>query len=323
MHNCESATIPAGRDISKVLAKLEVPFSPEQVHWRVMNTSNDKKRGQIVPYADPRAYIDRLNALFSPQGWTREYRIETMNNITRLKKGESIISGKVLVTCTVTLNGIGSHSGTGEEWADDENGMTSADAQAFKRACACFGLGRYFYDVMPMWVDLDQNRQPKRIPSLPTWAIPENWRNGNGGSAKNGNGTGRVNGVSGNSHGHQKTSQMADQCPPEIDERITALEKTVGPALYRGVMREYGKAEHPGKITDVVMKRKVFDVLESAARGLDRLGAITRRVDSKMLPSLLAKIQAPPLSEIGDMKTLRYVVFGLEQLVDSPAIHNA
>ena len=30
-----------------------------------MNTSNDKKRGQIVPYADPRAYTDRLNALFT------------------------------------------------------------------------------------------------------------------------------------------------------------------------------------------------------------------------------------------------------------------
>ena len=106
----------------------------DQVQWRVTNTTNDKKRGQIVPYADPRAYTDRLNALFSPQGWTREYKIETMNNITRMKKGESIVSGKVLVTCTVTIIGLWSHSGTGEEWADDDNGMTSADAQAFKRA---------------------------------------------------------------------------------------------------------------------------------------------------------------------------------------------
>ena len=99
----------------------------------VTNTTNDKKRGQIVPYADSRAYTDRLNALFTPQGWTREYKVETMTNITRVRKAESIVSGKVLVTCTVTVSGIGSHSGTGEEWADDENCMTSADAQAFKR----------------------------------------------------------------------------------------------------------------------------------------------------------------------------------------------
>ena len=143
----DTTTSPSGLDVTKLLPELEVPFSPDQVRWRVTNTTNDKKRGQIVPYADSRAYTDRLNALFTPQGWTREYKVETMTNITRVKKGESIVSGKVLVTCTVTILGIGSHSGTGEEWADDDNGMTSADAQAFKRACSCFGLGRYFYDI--------------------------------------------------------------------------------------------------------------------------------------------------------------------------------
>ena len=89
-------------DVKELLAEFEVPFSPDQVQWRVTNTTNDKKRGQVVPYADPRAYTDRLNALVSPRGWTREYKIETMNNITRVKKGESLLSGKVLVTCTVT-----------------------------------------------------------------------------------------------------------------------------------------------------------------------------------------------------------------------------
>ena len=126
-------------DIKSAIAELEVPFPPDQVQWRVTNTAKDKKRGQIVPYAGPRAYADRLNALFTPQGWTREYKIETMSNITRMKNGESIVTGKILVTCTVTIIGLWSHSGTGEEWADDQNGMTSADAQAFKRACSCFG----------------------------------------------------------------------------------------------------------------------------------------------------------------------------------------
>ena len=136
----DTTTSPSGLDVTKLLSELEVPFSPDQVRWRVTNTTNDKKRGQIVPYADSRAYTDRLNALFTPQGWTREYKVETMTNITRIKKGESILSGKVLVTCTVTVLGIGSHSGTGEEWADDDNGMTSADAQAFKRAARALAL---------------------------------------------------------------------------------------------------------------------------------------------------------------------------------------
>ena len=93
---------------AKLLAELEVPFPPDQVQWRVTNTSNDKKRGQIVPYADPRAYTDRLNASVFPAGMDAQYRVETMNNITRVKKGETIVTGKVLVTCTVTIIGLGS-----------------------------------------------------------------------------------------------------------------------------------------------------------------------------------------------------------------------
>src|SRR5207253_7866518 len=106
MANEQASTPVSTLDIRSVLAELEVPFSPDQVQWRVTNTAKDKKRGQIVPYADPRAYADRLNALFTPQGWTREYKIETMSNITRMKKGESIVSGKILVACTVTIIGL-------------------------------------------------------------------------------------------------------------------------------------------------------------------------------------------------------------------------
>jgi hypothetical protein len=46
-------------DIKLILTELEVPFSPEQVHWRVTNTAKDRARGQVVPYADPRAYAER------------------------------------------------------------------------------------------------------------------------------------------------------------------------------------------------------------------------------------------------------------------------
>src|SRR5215472_226071 len=82
----------------------------------------------------------------SPQGWTRTYETITMNHITRTKRNAEIVTGKILVTCKVTIDGLGTHSNTGEEWADEDNAMTSAEAQAFKRSCSCFGLGRYFYD---------------------------------------------------------------------------------------------------------------------------------------------------------------------------------
>jgi hypothetical protein len=127
----------------------------------------------MLAYADPRAYTDRLNALFTVRGWTRRYTVETINNVERKLSNGAQIAGKVVVTCEVTIHGLGTHSGIGEEWADNENAGTAAEAQAFKRACSCFGLGRYLYDLEGTWVDLDERKQPKSTPKLPVWALPK------------------------------------------------------------------------------------------------------------------------------------------------------
>src|SRR5207237_7758434 len=56
------------------------------------------------------------------------------------------------------------------------NAATRAEAQAFNRACSCFGLGRYLYDLDKVWEDLDQYNRPVRDPYLPDWAIPAHTR---------------------------------------------------------------------------------------------------------------------------------------------------
>ena len=155
-----------------LLNQLLVPFHPNDISWRVTNKSRDGKRGCVIPYADQRAYTDRLNLALTPAGWTRTYSVATISPVTRVKKNQAIQTGKVIVTCVVTIALLGSHAGTGEMWADDENAMTRAEAQAFKRACSCFGLGRYFYDFAEMWLDLDDYGNPKSIPNLPAWALP-------------------------------------------------------------------------------------------------------------------------------------------------------
>src|SRR5713101_124145 len=169
--------VPAER-VKELVAALEVPFDPWQIEWRVMNTTKNQQpvRGQVVPYAVQRAYADRLNALFTPAGWTRKYFIHTSANFERSK--DQKIAAKVLVTCELTIFGLGSHSATGEEWADDDNAGTAAEAQSFKRACTCFGLGRYLYYFTGVWVDLDERKRPRSVPQLAGWATPAGWREG-------------------------------------------------------------------------------------------------------------------------------------------------
>jgi hypothetical protein len=61
----------------------------------------------------------------------REYTVQTFQNSERPQRGydgEKVTMNiaKVLVTCRVTLFGLGTHSGTGEEWATDQNALTLA-----------------------------------------------------------------------------------------------------------------------------------------------------------------------------------------------------
>src|SRR5215471_13298440 len=70
--------------IKELIAELEVPFDRAVIEWRVTNTTQSGKlRGQVIPYADPRAYTDRLNSLFTPAGWTRKYTVHTSANFAR------------------------------------------------------------------------------------------------------------------------------------------------------------------------------------------------------------------------------------------------
>src|ERR1035438_5499172 len=111
----------AGVEREKRFAELEVPFDPIQIKWRVMRTSNDGHSGVILPFADPRGYTDRLNQLFTPAGWTRAYTVSSVPSLTRVERGKVIVTGKVLVATAVTIGRLGSHTGTGEAWADRPN----------------------------------------------------------------------------------------------------------------------------------------------------------------------------------------------------------
>lgn len=173
-----------GEALRNVLTRLAEPFSPEVISWKpqvVSYKDPENPKGKAAAYADPRAYSDRLNELFGPEGWTRDYTVHVVSGLDRVVRGpnkeDKVLhnQGKVFVVATVSVHGLGAHSGTGESWLDDDNAMTSAEAQAFKRACVCFGLGRYLYDLPETdWLPIDRySKQFKIAPTLPEWALPK------------------------------------------------------------------------------------------------------------------------------------------------------
>lgn len=149
-------------DFSQILAALAEPFPSEEVEFKPGALNSDKTKALALAYVDSRPYIQRLN-LVCPD-WQDEYQV-------------TMLPDRVVVLCKLTINGV-TRTGDGEcqlsagEKAE-ENAVTTASAQAFKRACVKFGLGAYLYALPQVWCDYDHaKRKITNPPQLPRWAVP-------------------------------------------------------------------------------------------------------------------------------------------------------
>ncbi len=147
-------------DWNEMQRRLAEPFSPKEVMFRAGSVSRDKKRAQALPYAEPRVYEDRLNEVLGPDWWCR---FKTW--------------GEKRLICELTVRAVQedgtvreiTRSSTGEFDNGDKIAQgTVAEAQAFKRACSKFGLGRHLYDISITWVGYDEgSRRLTETPTLP------------------------------------------------------------------------------------------------------------------------------------------------------------
>jgi len=279
------------------LARLEEPFASKDVKWLVAATSRDGRKGRVTPYADPRAYTDRLNQIFTASGWTREYTVHTVSPIMRLKKDKPIQTGKVLVTCVVSIPGVGTHSGSGEEWADDENAMTSAEAQSFKRACSVFGLGRYFYNFAEMWVDLDEYKHPRELPTLPSWALPENERRA---PVQNR----AVNKETGNG----ADSIQKGPLDASVTNKIEGSRGYLGQKLYGNILGSVAKVKSARDIPNQRVQQEVLKWMESGVRGVAQVRRVAAEIPETEFYGILDDLSIPRLDEVPNFGVLAKLV---------------
>ena len=134
--------------LTEIATALASPFAIEEIGLLPKGKieRDGKTLCMAMPYADPRAYQDRLNKL-APGEWSTPAPLA-------LTVGDKLICYVTVVICGVA------HSDCGEA-GPGENQGTEAWAQAFKRACSQFGLGRCLYDLDKAWVPYDAQR--KRI----------------------------------------------------------------------------------------------------------------------------------------------------------------
>jgi hypothetical protein len=298
-----SKEVKTNPDLETLFTQLAEPFDPSEIRWRVTHTTRDGSRGAVIAFADPCAYSDRLNQLFSPTGWTRNYEVSTVSAVTRTKKNKLIQTGKVLVTCTLTITGLGCHAGSGEEWADEENALTAAEAQAFKRSCVCFGLGRYFYNFAEIWVPLNEHRQPIRVPTLPHWALPKDTTT-------------------------SRNHPAAGSRPPVVQRgpidqkttvRIEGFRRILGDPIYGEILRRVAHARRANEIPNAQVQAQVAEAMERASRGICKAHSLSESIGDTQFVSVLDRLQIGTLNAIPSLEALRTLVSELEGLAGSPA----
>jgi hypothetical protein len=287
-----------------LFTQLAEPFDPSEIKWRVTHTTQDGSRGAIIAFADPRAYTDRLNQIFTPTGWTRTYDVSTVSAVSRMKRDKAIQSGKVLVTCTLTIHGLGCHAGSGEDWADEPNAMTKSEAQAFKRACTCFGLGRYLYNFAEMWVALNEHRQPLQLPTLPQWALPK---------------PGAAAGKSSAASGPRPPVVQRGPVDQETTAKIEGFRRILGDSIYGEILWRIAHARRADAIPNAQLQVETADAVDRAARGIRKAHSLAEVVGDTQFVSVLDGLQIGSMTTIRNLEALRQLVVELESLAAQQA----
>lgn len=159
-------------DWNEIQRRLVEPFLAKDVMFRPGAPSPDRKRAQALPYAEPRVYEDRLNEVLGPDWSCRfktwgDQRLICELTIRVTHEDGEMPSGYTIREITRTSTG---EFDKGDKIAQG----TVAEAQAFKRACSKFGLGRYLYDVPITWVGYDEgSRRLNETPTLPERFHPQ------------------------------------------------------------------------------------------------------------------------------------------------------
>jgi hypothetical protein len=157
------------------------------------------------------------------------------------------------------------------------------EAQAFKRACTCFGLGRYLYNFAEMWVPLNEYRQPLHYPALPKWALP------------------------------RATAVPRGPIDQQTTAKIESFRRIVGDSIYAEILRRVAHADRADGIPNAQLQQEVGVAMERAARGIHKANSLAEQIGEAPFIAVLDYLQIDSMTTIPRLETLKQLVAELEQ----------
>jgi hypothetical protein len=169
------------------------------------------------------------------------------------------------------------------------------DAQAFKRACSCFGLGRYLYRFGETRVRLNSRGEPVAIPTLPEWALPPGLT------------MAQSNGLAGDTRG-------------PVDQRLTAeiesFRGTLGEPIYAEILRRAGHSANARIIPNAERQKQTIEKMQAAARGFERLRQLAEMAGDAQFFAVAERFKIASVTELPSLAALKQLVEDLESVAN-------
>lgn len=175
-------------DVKNVWEELRKPFPADDIEWRIQQSGvkNGKGWGMVLGYVTNRAIQQRLDDIVGPDNWKNQFNTGPDNG----------------VLCGLSIR-VSHPNEEDHEWITKYDGAENTNIEAvkgglsgsMKRAAVQWGIGRYLYNLDPIFVQIssekgdnwisikyEDNREKKKLngywddPSLPDWALPSSER---------------------------------------------------------------------------------------------------------------------------------------------------
>jgi hypothetical protein len=171
------------------------------------------------------------------------------------------------------------------------------EAQAFKRASSCFGLGRYLYNLAEMWVPLNEYRQPIQFPTLPQWALPK------------ADGRGKAHPAS----GPRPPAIQRGPIDQKTTDRIEGFRRILGDAIYGEIRRRAGHSRRANDIPNAQFQANAAEAMERAARGIHKANSLAEQIGEASFIAVMDRLQIESMATIPGLESLKQLVAELEQ----------
>ncbi len=178
------------------------------------------------------------------------------------------------------------------------------EAQAFKRAASCFGLGRYLYNLSETWVPLDEQGKSTGFPTLPQWALP------------------KANPAA------RRTNPACGPRPPAVQRgpidqettvRIVGFRRILGNPIYGEVLWRAAHAREANAIPNAQLQANVAEAIERASRGIRKAHSLSEQIGETAFIAVLDRLRFESMTTSPRLETLKALVTDLEREAARPA----